>query len=120
MANELTVSSASLSFEKSGVADDFEVAEKLVNVSGQRYIHHVQLVGTIVEALEIGELGTLGWLLIVNRDATNFVSLRMGAGGADVVKLLAGESARFRLAGNTPHAIANGAACYCDYFLVED
>ena len=120
MADELTISANSLTFLKNSIGDDFEVAEKLVLINGQRFIRHVQLISTSGELLEIGELGTLGHILIVNRDATHYVTIRMGAGGADVVRINPGESARFRFAGNTPYLVAELSACYVEYFLVED
>lgn len=118
MADELTVITGLL-FSKGGLESQMDALRQTLDVSGSHYIRRSQSIGTSAEALDIGEITTCGYIAIHNKDATNFVEIRDGSGGADVVKLLAGETAVFRLATSTPYAIANTAACIVDYLLVE-
>lgn len=119
MANELTVA-ANLSFVKGSVSVSMAIGATRFTVTGTDYMRGTQTVGTAAEALDIGDITTPGWMLIVNRDATNYVEIRDGADGADVVKIKAGEFALFRLATTTPYVIATTAACQVEYVVVED
>lgn len=77
-------------------------------------------VGTSEESIAFSELGTLGHLLMVNLDTTNYV--RWGfATGVYGGRLEAGEVAQFRLnPGSTIYLIANTAACKCLIYGFED
>lgn len=119
MANEGTFS-FSAEFSKGGETASFVHAGLQVTVSGTEYVRMNQLIGTSAEALDIGDITTPGYIMIRNRDTTNFVEIRDGAAGADVVKLKAGETALFRLTTTTPFAIADTAACRVEYLLIED
>lgn len=119
MANELTVS-VSLAFSSSGREAKKSYGGLQFDVSGNAYVHHIQNIGTSEEALDVGDLGTAGYMICKNLDATNFVEIRPGTGTADLIKLKAGEVACFRLALNGPYAIADTAACDLEYLIVED
>jgi len=120
MANELTVTT-SLSFAKGsvksvGLAD----SGKQYDVTGTKYFAGVQNVGVSPEPLDLGDITTPGFIYIRNLDSTNYVDVRMGAAGADVVRVNAGESHLFRLSAATPYVTANTAAVDLEYFIVED
>lgn len=120
MASELTVS-ASLGFAKGTVNETMAVSGVTLNVTGTKFVRAVQSIQiTTAEALVIGEIGTAGWLFVQNTDATNFVTIRNGLNGADVVKLKAGEACLFRLATNAPYMLADTAAVVVHYMVVED
>jgi len=119
MASELTVSAA-LAFKKGGVAPAISKTNITFNVTGTKFVQGIQQIGTSAEALDIGDITTVGWALIENLDSTNFVTVRDGAAGADVVKLKAGEFFVGRLATSTPFLIANTAAVNVQYLVVED
>lgn len=119
MARELTASVA-LTLQKGIVEVSWIQHGVKVTVSGSKYTHIVQAIGTSATALDIGDITTPGYILMKNQDATNYVTIRMGASGADVVKMKAGEIALFRLAGSTPYAVANTASVNVEYFLIED
>lgn len=89
------------------------------DVAGSNTTYGTQLIGTSAEALNLGEIGTAGYLLIKNLDPTNFVKIRNGSSGTDVVKLKPGDPACFRING-TPYLIADTAACAVEYWLIED
>jgi len=119
MADEITIH-ASLEFAKGGVDGKARTAGLTIDMSGTEYIYNVQIVGTSAEAIQLGDVTTSGYMFVKNLDATNFVEIRDGSGGADVVKLKAGEVALFRLTTTTPYAIADTASCRIEYLLLED
>ena len=113
MAAELTISSASFSFVKSGSPSiSGTLAGLTPTVSGAQYMDNVQNVGTSEEAILLGDVAPGGYVFIQNLDPTNFVSLRQATGAANFIKLLAGEWAIFRMSVDTtaPFAIADTAA----------
>lgn len=117
--DEITLS-ASLGMKKNGVSESMQRLAEQFDMSGTDYFRGTQTIGTSEEALDIGDIGTCGYMLIVNLDEDNYVSIRPGSGTANLVKLDAnGGMALFKLAMNTPHAIANTAACQVEYLLLE-
>lgn len=85
-----------------------------ITLTGRDYIRRSQIIGSSAEALDVGEIGTAGWLFAYNTGkngvggaVSDSINIRMGSGGADVVTIAAGEFAMFRLASNTPYAIAS-------------
>jgi hypothetical protein len=124
MADEITLS-LSFRFSKSGRyvdTADFGALGLEFDVSGTDYVHKTQNIGTTAEALSIGDIGTCGWMVVKNLDASNYVEISRATftSGQGTVKLKAGEVAAFRLGSNTPYALANTAACDIEYILVED
>lgn len=121
MANEITLD-LKLSFSKSGTTFSLEQKGLTVSVTGTRFIHNRQSIGTSEEAIDLGDVATGGYFFAVNRDGTNFVSIRSGTGATNLVKLKAGEACCFRLSGDAsaPFAIANTGACDLEYWLIED
>jgi hypothetical protein len=122
MANEITHTS-SLSFQKDGVSGNaMAVAGAQHNVSGYRYFRQIQSVTTSEAALQLGSLATLGWCIMKNLDATNFIQVRTATGGIAFLKLKAGETAVFRFGTGVtaPFIIADTATCKVEYMIVED
>lgn len=119
MANELTLTAA-LKFATGTKQAQFSKSGLQFNVTGGDYIFATQSVGTSEEALGKGDITTPGYILIFNRDATNFVSIRGASGGANCIKLKPGDFALFRFSGANPFVIADTAACEIEYLLIED
>lgn len=118
MADELTLR-CNLSFEKLGTIHELLFGPTDLDVSGNRPQRGRQNVGTTEEALLLGDAGVGGYLMAINRDATNYVEIRPGSGLADLVKLMPGDVCLFRLAADcTPYVIANTAACDLDYVVI--
>ena len=117
MAGELSLK-VSLSFSK-GNAEVRRSEGISVTVTGDAFSHEVQSVGTTEEALAQGaDLGTPGYLLVINLDATNYVEVGSTTGVYDI-KLLAGEFALYRHNSATVYAKANTAACLVEFVLIE-
>jgi len=119
MADEITVS-ALLEFSKGGLEVKLNSGVLRLDVSGTKFIHNVQNVGfAAAEALDLGDMTSPGMCLMINRDTTNYVSVRAGAAGANTVQILAGEAALFRHASATPFVQADTAAVNIEYVLIE-
>lgn len=119
MADELTIS-ASLAFLKGSFTVDLSVSGLQFTVSGTKFVHNIQAIGTSEEAIQLGDVGTPGFALFINRDATNFVEIRPGTGDADMIKLKPGEPAMFRFTSAAPYAIADTGACNVEYVIIEN
>lgn len=114
MANELSIV-VSMAFSKSG-AQCARAESISVDVTGDTFTHAVQEIGTSEEALAEADVGTPGYVLIKNLDATNYVEV--GIEGQYAIKLLAKEVALFR-ADAAIYAKAATAACNVEYWIVE-
>lgn len=119
MASELTLNVLA-HFAKGLEDEEFVVTGKQITVAGTKCLKYRQTIGTEAEALEIGDMTTPGYFVGLNTDDTNYIEIRDGEEGADVVKLKAGEVALFRLATTTPYAIANTDECELKYMVIED
>ena len=110
------------------VYDDGDVRVSLdkgvlkIDSAGKQVVHHVQEIGTSEEALDVGDISTLGWIMFFNQDVTNFVEIRPGSAVADFLRIEKREfSGPMRLAQNaTLYAIADTAAVKLEYLLIED
>lgn len=73
-------------------------------------------------AIPKGGIGTLGWAIVKNNDATNFVELMTAVSGTVFAKLKPGEVAMFRFPGTVtaPAALANTGAVKIEYLFLED
>jgi hypothetical protein len=121
MANELTIN-MSLAYEDSELSESLlEVIDKIANVSTKKFVHAKQAIGITEEAIGLGEVTAPGWALFINRDATNFINLKVATSGAIFAKLLTGECALVRLGSGAqaPYAIADTAPCQLEYLIVN-
>jgi hypothetical protein len=128
MASELNVS-ASLEYSKNGnEISKFET--KTVNVTGTNFVQLNQSIGFDREEIIInggnafGDIGTAGYVLLKNLDATNYITLYMKAEDTwlPFAKLNAGEIALFRVANDVYDvwAQANAAACELEITMIEN
>jgi hypothetical protein len=119
MSNEITIH-ARLKAEKGNSKVDAFVEALKSNWTGNRFIHNRQEIGTTEEAIDLGDIATGGYFMAINRDSTNFVSIRSGTGATNLVRINAGEAALFRVSGDAsaPFAIADTAACELEYWLL--
>lgn len=121
MANELTLSFSSKLTKGTLSVPQWSVPALLVTVSGDNPVENTQSVGTSAEALVLGDVGTCGYFMAKNLDATNYVEIFPdNAGSAASAKLKAGEVALFRLGTSTPYAKANTASCRLQYRIIPD
>ena len=88
------------------------------NMSSGVYSEGVKSIATSATAIPLGGITSCGWAFFYNSDATNFLAIRNGSGGADVIKLKAGEIAMLPLLDAcVPYAIADTAACLLEFLI---
>ena len=117
MANELSIG-LTLSYSKGGRT--LQVSESFQRtVSGNAYVKATQSISTSAgQTLDLGPVGTVGFVLLKNTDDTNYVDF----GYADspyVTRLLPGESCLLPWSGAAIYAKAHTAACIVEYTLIE-
>src|SRR5689334_4136765 len=82
------------------------------DMTGSKYVQNRQAVGTSAEAMLKGDIGTIGYVLLHNMDATNYVSISSDSGGADPIgKLNPGKSWLVYVGAANLYLLANTAAC---------
>lgn len=119
MSKELTLNATLVYSDSEGSEVPLDVADLLATVSTLKYTKAKQSIGITEEAINLGEVTAPGWALFINRDAANFIELRVGTGGAKFAKLKSGEFAFLRLGSGAqvPFAIADTAPCQLEYFV---
>lgn len=122
MANEITIS-AKLAVSNGNLSDNLTVNQRVDQAAALAH-NPVIDVGTSEEVIGTGDIGTLGWVIFRNLDATNYVDIGPESGGSMVamIRAEAGEVAGpFRLKpGITLRAQANTAAVKLAMLLLED
>jgi len=121
MADEITAQFY-LKFNKnSNSVPQMTPSTQSIDVTGDHYNQTTQEIGTSAEALRLGEIGTPGYIMVHNLDATNYIEIGYDDSGfKPLVKLKPGEWSLFRLAQAAPQAKADTAACDLEFLLIED
>lgn len=123
MADEIAIDCSLRFFKSSYMNSPIGRALKnlLIDQSGENFVHQNASVATSATAMPLGSITTPGWCLCINLDDENYIELRAGSGGADVIRINAGEFALFRWAADaTPYGIANTAAVIVEWILLEN
>lgn len=119
MANEITAS-GSLSFNKSGRSASLSKVGLQIDMTGLDYVKLTQNVGFAAEeAMQLGDITTLGWCMLVNRSSTYEIKVRPATGVADLISLLPGEFAMFRMKATAPFVQAVTGAAELEILLIE-
>ena len=124
MANEIQIR-ASLKYTPAAANQqgfDTGLLSKLLDITGVDVQAGTQVIGTTEEEITVAsDLGTPGYMLIINVDPTNFVQLGP-ATTVYMVALKAGEFALFRLdaGASSLFAKADTANVTVQYWLLED
>jgi hypothetical protein len=122
VANEVTVTAA-LSFFKPSImstAIGRAVAGLQFSVAGTTFVEGSVLIGTSATAIPLGQVTAPHWAFFNNLDAVNYLTIRNGSGGTDLIKLLAGEPAFVPLLDTAvPYAVANTASIQLEYLIIS-
>jgi hypothetical protein len=123
MANEIQVT-AQLQYTNSAA----NIAQKLLqitaqnfSITGKNYNAGTATVGTSAAAIPLGGLGSIGWCIFKNNDATNYVQLKTGTGGTVFAQLMPGEVALLRIdpSVTAPAWLAHTASCEVEFLMLE-
>lgn len=121
MSRELTLGASLAYSDSDGTEASLTLAQIFANVT-TKALQQFKLSVPITEiAVPLPDNpGSLGWLILVNRDATNFVNVRVGTGAAIFAQLLAGEFCILRLGSGAqaPYLIADTAPCNVEGIVV--
>lgn len=121
MANEITLNAALTVFKSTYMSAAVgRVMTRSFTMTGNYMIEGVVTVATSATAIPLGSITSPHWAYFLNTDTTNYVTIRNGAGGTDLIQLLAGE-AFFGplLSTSVPYAVANTAACVLEYMIIS-
>lgn len=120
MANTIRLQST-LTYKNSGgtvsLGGDFTVTQ-----SGTHFTAEVQDIGITAEALDVGaDIGTIGFLLIKNLDATNYVEIGSdNAVANNVALILPGQAVPIKpKSGVTLYGKANTAPVQVEFLAIE-
>ena len=119
MADELSVRGSITFAGITGGAQGFTTPAiaKTISMTGTNVYSGTQDIGTTEETVTIGEISTLGYILILNLDSTNFVEV--GLTGSYTIKMPAGGFAVFP-ANGTIYAKADTAICKIQVWAFEE
>lgn len=118
MANEVSFS-GTLRATKNSATVQSSVSDT-ADMSADALYSATQSVGTSAEAITLGEVSSLGYVLVQNLDSTNYVELSLDNSMTQKFsKLLAGQFALFPSSTATLYARANTAACLCQVTAVS-
>lgn len=120
MADELTID-VSMAYADTVKSDSLSVEDVLTSISSKKPAHYTQNVGTSEEALILADVGTLGYVLLVNRDTTNFVNVKTATSGTVFAKLLPNNGMalfHFGSGVTAPFVQADTGACDVEVFLI--
>jgi hypothetical protein len=120
MSAEITVTTG-LASTKNGATISSGTKTSSHDQSGDQGIGNIQIVGTSWEALVLGDVSSIGFVRLLNLDATNYVEVALANDNSQVfAKMKAGEAALFRASTATMYVRANTAACNVHVVAVED
>lgn len=121
MANELTINASLVYSDTEGTKAALSLVDKVVNVTTKLVAGIKQNVGTSEEALKLGDLSSLGFVLLINRDLTNYIELKTATSGTVIAKMFPGECCMFRFGSGitAPFVVANTATCQMDILLIN-
>jgi len=124
MANEITLSGSLAVAKGSLQSEALSVSGLKATLTGKEVIKATQTIPTTAggTALNLGGLGSVGWALIKNLDATNYVDLLDAVSGTPIIRIPPGLSAGpflFTPTVTAPAALAHTASCDIEYEIAE-
>lgn len=124
MADEISIS-LSVAFSKSGDSadtSDMGLTGLELDMTGRYFVKLTQSIGTTAELLEKGDVGTVGYLVMKNLDATNYVELDNASFTIDAgsIRIKPGGVFVGQLRGTSIYACAKTSACIVKYMLLEE
>lgn len=120
MPAELTLSASVTYDDGVSQAESLSVADLLQDVTTKITTRGQQTIATSDTAINLGSVATLGYMILVNRDTTNYVDVKVAAAGTVIARLRPNGGFCMFLVGSgitAPVAIANTASCVIDKMI---
>jgi len=127
VSDELTLN-ATLAYDDGVDEVTMQIVDRFVTLGTLKFTKLRQSIGTSEEALQLGEVTSPGWLFLINRDATNYVDVKVATSGAIFARLhpdtdsdgTGGFCLLYLGTGaQAPFLIANTAACIVTGFVAS-
>lgn len=120
MANEVTKNTNIQVSKSSAGIQIFRSFADQADMAGNHFNWKIQTVGTSAEAVDIGDIGTVGQVVAFNQDGTNYVELSTASDGTGpLARIPAGKHVSFYASTNTFYAKAHTASCLVEFLIVE-
>ena len=122
MADEITLN-GKMKVVNSTTNEIAEVRDLLINQTAKGVTHLTQTIGSTEEAIDLGQLSTLGYALFINRGPTDTISLRQATSASDFCDLKPTEFALFRVSADmtAPFAISSSTnSPVLEFWILED
>lgn len=103
----------------SSAFSDFPVTRQTRTFS-ENFFRGTQRVGTAEEALLLGDLDSADFIIMENKDATNFVLVYNISGGTPFAKLRAGDTLVLPMFGTGLYVKADTAECRIEYLAFQE
>ncbi len=119
MANEITLSGSLAYSDSEGSSLSLALSALMATAATKKFVYAKQNIGITEEAIGLGEVTSLGWALFINRDATNFIELRVATAGTKFARIHPGKFALFFIGSGitAPFAIADTAPVQMEYLI---
>lgn len=119
MANEIALSGNLSYSDANGAKQELGVESLLQSVTTKITHRGQQSIATTETTLELGSVSSVGYVILINRDGTNYVDVKTAASGTIFARLQPGGFCILYLGSGVtaPVAIANTAACVIDKLI---
>lgn len=119
MASEIQLTASLAYSDANGVTDELGVPTLTADVTTKVTSRAQQSIATSETVINLGGVSSVGWLILVNRDATNYVDIKTAASGTIFARLPPGGFCVLYLGSGVtaPVAVAHTAACVVDKFI---
>lgn len=119
MANELTISANLAYLDTNNVQEELAIESLRQSVTTKIIGRSQQVIATSETAITLAGVSSVGWLMLINLDATNFVNIKTAASGTIFAKLPPGGFCVLYLGSGVtaPVAIADTASCVIDKLI---
>lgn len=122
MSSEITVNLNLAYSDSEGSEESLGLVDFIASISSKKYNKFKVSIGFAVEeALPLGEATTPRYCVLINRDSTNYVEIKVATAGAIFARLDPGAGCIVPLGSGAqaPYAIANTAACQLEGFILN-
>lgn len=119
----MTINASIAYADADGTSDSLAAVNFFVTLASKLFSHFKQSVGITEQVIPLGGITSVGYIIAINLDPTNTVSLKTGTGGVICATLKPGGGPALIPLGSgmqAPFAIASTAPCLVEFFLCSN